>query len=161
MIVALTVTASSQSTTTFVTIAPDALSQVPSEQRARLSERLELYFQKFKARDFAAIYDLTAPSCTHGLNKYRWLKQAHIESPGKMLRFDVAEVYEGDYTSTQTLNGVKWIAKGCGTYQRGAKSVKYEASVTLVQTNGEWYICWSGFASRPGTTKPVKCSDGT
>jgi hypothetical protein len=153
-------TASSQSTASFVTTAPDALARVPAEQRAHLAERLELYFQNFKARDFAAIYDLTAPSCTHGLNKDRWLKQARIASPGRMLRLTVTEVHEDDYPPAQAAKGASWIAKGCGSYQKGSKSVKYEAAVSLLQTGGEWYICWSGFASEPGTTKPVKCSDG-
>jgi hypothetical protein len=161
LIVALSVSASSQSNQTFVTTASDALGQVPSEKRGRLSERLESYIQRFNAYDLDSIYELMPASCTRGLTKENWLKQVHVKSPGRILRFDVAEVYAGDYTLVANVNGEKWIARGCGTYQQGKKTVRYQASIQLVLVDAEWYICGSGVASEVKDDKPIKCSDGT
>ena len=111
--------------------------------------------------DLDEIYELMPTSCTHGLNKETWRKQVHVKSPGLMSGFCVDEVYVGDYTLVANVDGEEWIATGCGTYQQGAKTLKCKASINLVLSGNEWYICGSGIAIEGKHNRRVQCSDGT
>jgi hypothetical protein len=160
LIVVLCVSVFGQSTPQLLTIKPDALSQVAPEKRARLAERMELYLRSMNAVDLDEIYALMPRSCTHGLDRSDWRKQAHVKPAGLIRAFYVNEVYVGDYTSVANVEGEKWIATGCGTYQRDNKTVTYKASVNLVLAGDEWYICGSGVAIEGKHNKPMRC-DGT
>ena len=160
LIVGLSTTAWPQKTEKFVTMKPDALNQVSTDKRARLAERLELYVRSTNAVDLDQIYALMPRACTHGLDGGNWRKQVHVKSSGLLRAFYVDEIYVGNYTVVANVDGEKWIATGCGTYQRGNKTIKYKASIHLVLAGDEWYICGSGTAVEGKQNKPMPC-DGT
>jgi len=160
LIAALSVTAWSQKTGKLVTMRPDALNQVSQEKRARLAERLELYVRSMNELDLDQIYALMPKSCTHGLDRNNWRKQVHAKPSGLLRAFAVDEIYAGDWTLVTNVDGEKWIATGCGTYQLANKTVTHKASINLVLAGDEWYICGSGVAVEGKQNKSMPC-DGT
>jgi hypothetical protein len=160
LIVGLSMTAWPQEAGKFVTMKAGALSQVSTDKRARLAERLELYVRSTNAVDLDQIYALMPRSCTYGLDRNDWRKQVHVKSSGLLRAFYVDEIYIGNYTVVANVDGEKWIATGCGTYQQGNKTTKYKASIHLVLAGDEWYICGSGTAVEGKHNRPMRC-DGT
>jgi hypothetical protein len=159
-VLCLSLSASSQSTGEYVKIEAAAVEQVPSDSRARLTERLEDYVRSVNVGDLGHVYDLRPVACRYGLPKEEWLKQVRVESPGRLMSFAVEEVYAGDYTAPANLQGEKWIVRGCATYQKGRKRVRYKASISAVLAEGEWYVCSNGVAVEGKDERPIPCSGG-
>jgi hypothetical protein len=160
LVASLSITASSQKTETLVTMKPDALSQVSTDKPARLAERIELYVRSMNELDLDEIYALMPKSCARGLDRNNWRKQVHAKPSGLLRAFAVSEIYAGDWTLVANVDGEKWIATGCGTYQTANKTVTHKASINLVLAGDEWYICGSGVAVEGKHNKPMPC-DGT
>jgi hypothetical protein len=160
LVASLSISAWPQKTERLVTMKPDALNQVSTDKRARLAERLELYVRSTNAIDLDQIYALMPKSCTHGLDRTDWRKQVHAKPSGLLRAFAVGEIYAGDWTLVVNVDGEKWIATGCGTYQLANKTVTHKASINLVLAGDEWYICGSGVAVEGKHNKPMPC-DGT
>ena len=152
-------TALSQSNQTFVEWGDNALDQVPAQVRARLIERLELYIKSLNETEFGNIYDLKPPACRGNLAKDEWLKQVRDVSPGHIQRFVIGEVYIDNYSDSENLQGEKWIVTGCGTYNKGKKSVRYKVSYDTLLQNEEWYICTSGIAVQGTANKYIRCPE--
>jgi hypothetical protein len=136
-----------------------ALDQVSQSLRARLLARLKLYLESMAKDDLGTVFDLLPEGCRYGLSKDEWLKQVHIDSPGRIQQFTVEDVYKGDYTSGGKLNGEKWNVKGCGTYRKGNQSVNYKVSVGALLSDGEWYFCYIGELIEGAENQRVPCSD--
>lgn len=140
-------------------IKEEALDQIPSANRVRLVERLELYIESLIKHDFSNAYDLLPDGCKHGLRKEDWLKEVRYESPGQLQKFILKDAYTGDYDSPEILPGEKWIITGCGVYRVGNESISYKSHYSAMLMNGEWFICRSGVAIEGEKKDYVRCSE--
>jgi hypothetical protein len=137
----------------------EALEQVPSDNRARLVERLESYIRSQIKGDLNNIYDLMPDGCKNGLRKDEWLKEARYKPVGQLQKVILKNAYTGEYDSPEILPGEKWIINGCGVYKVGDESVSYEASYAALLMNGEWYICRSGISIEGKDKNYIRCSE--
>jgi hypothetical protein len=143
----------------FLQVQNKALEQIPSDNRARLIERLELYIRSLIRGELGDAYELMPDGCKHGLRKEEWLKEASYKPPGPLQRFILKDAYTGDYDSPEILPAEKWIIRGCGIYKVGGEPVSYAVSYSTMLMNGEWYICWSGIATEGKADNYIRCSE--
>ena len=120
----------------------DAFATVPESLRPRLEERLRLFVELHRGRDWGGVYDMIAPEAKEGvvggLAKERFLRERLYS---RVQRFTAtATVFMGG-------DGVRqeWSIEGCAEFEQPGPNARMRAGLSAYWTEGDWYFSdiWS------------------
>lgn len=145
-------------------VTPNALENVPKENRKRLIERLDSYLKYFREENLSELYDLTAARKRQGLSKQDFIKSAKIsKDEGEYDKFwveNAVQAEEDEYVDEPKPSrgeGNKWFIKGCMKIKlKTGKAKKYQQVFDIWLTDGDWFINRGGFVLGDGGYQDCK-----